>query len=118
NAIRAFNYSFDAASQIMSASDPSSTYAYAHDADGRLTSVTNVGTPNVPTVALGYTYDAANNQKTRTDTINGQLKGTNAYSYDALNRMTRITQAGTGVTPKRVDMTYDAASQMTGVNRF
>jgi RHS repeat-associated protein len=118
NAIETFNYTFDAASQLMAASDTSSSYAYTYDKDGRLMSVTNAGTPGVPTVVLNYTYDAANNQKTRTDTINGQVAGTNAYSYDVLNRLTSITQSGTGVTPKRVDFSYDDASQMTGITRY
>jgi RHS repeat-associated protein len=116
--IETFNYTFDAASQLTAASDTNSSYSYSYDLDGRLTSVSNAGTAGVPTVVLGYSYDAANNQTQRTDTINGQLKGTNAYSYDALNRMTEIIQSDNGVTPERVDMTYDAASQMTGVTRY
>jgi RHS repeat-associated protein len=69
-------------------------------------------------VVLGYTYDAVNNKLTTTDTINGQLKGTQSYTYDALDRVTRITQSGNGVSDKRVDLTYDAASQRTGIARY
>jgi RHS repeat-associated protein len=80
--------------------------------------VDNTGTPGVPTVVLGYTYDAVNNKLTTTDTINGQLKGTESYTYNALDRVTRITQSGNGVTDKRVDLTYDAASQRTNIARY
>jgi RHS repeat-associated protein len=116
--IRTTTRSYDAASQLTAISDPDSRYSYTYDLAGRLTSVDNTGTPNAPNVVLGYTYDAVNNRLSTTDTINGQLKGTEAYTYDALDRMTRITQSGNGVSDKRVDMTYDAASQMTGIARY
>jgi YD repeat-containing protein len=118
NPIRTITHRYDAASQLTDISDPDSRYGYTYDRAGRLTSVDNAGTPNAPTVILGYTYDAVNNRLTTTDTINGQLKGTESYTYDALNRTTRITQSGNGVSDKRVDMTYDAASQMTGIARY
>jgi RHS repeat-associated protein len=117
-AIRTTTRSYDAASQLIAIGDPDSRYAYTYDPAGRLTSVDNTGTPNAPSVILGYTYDAVNNRLTTTDTINGQLKGTETYLYDALDRITRITQSGNGVTNKRVDLSYDAASQMTGIARF
>jgi YD repeat-containing protein len=116
--IRTTNYSYDAASQLTSINDPDSRYSYTYDLAGRLTSVDNTGTPGVPSVVLGYSYDAVNNRLSTTDTINGQLKGTETYFYDALDRMTRITQSGNGFSAKRVDLSYDAASQMTGIARY
>lgn len=117
-ATHTITYDYDAASQLTAASDSNSAYAYTYDLAGRLTSVDNTGTPGVPTVELEYGYDAVNNLATVTDTINGQLAGTEAFTYDALNRMTQITQSGEGVSNKRVDMTYDAVSQMTGLSRY
>ncbi|NJM76773.1 MAG: hypothetical protein HC852_14505 [Acaryochloridaceae cyanobacterium RU_4_10] len=116
--IRTTTRSYDAASQLTVIGDPDSHYSYTYDLAGRLTSVDNTGTPNAPTVILGYTYDAVDNLTSVTDTINGQLKGTERYSYDALDRVTRITQSGNGVTDKRVDLTYDAASQRTNIARY
>jgi RHS repeat-associated protein len=116
--IRTTTRSYDAASQLTAISDPDSRYCYSYDLAGRLTSVDNTGTPGVTTVVLGYTYDAVNNKLSTTDTINGQLKGTETYTYDALNRVTRIIQSGNGVSNKRVDMSYDAASQRTGIARY
>ncbi len=118
NALRTIDYAFDAASQLTSASDVDSAYSYTHDLDGRVTTVSNSGSPGVPAVVFTYAYDALDNLLTRGDTINGLSRGTNSYTYDVLNRMTRVTQSGTGVVDKRVDMAYDAASQMTGVTRF
>ncbi len=116
--IRTTNRSYDAASQLTAISDPDSRYVYTYDLAGRLTSIDNTGTPNAPSVVLGYTYDAVNRKVSTTDTINGQLTGTEAYSYDALDRVTRITQSGNGVSDKRVDFSYNAASQMTGIVRY
>jgi RHS repeat-associated protein len=116
--IRTFTYVYDAASQLLSAADPASSYACSYDADGRVTSLTNSGTPGVPEVVFSYSYDAAHNLLSRSETIAGAASSTNAYTHDALDRVTQITQSGPGVAPKRVDFTYDAASQMTGVLRF
>jgi RHS repeat-associated protein len=116
--IRTTTRSYDAASQLTAIADPDSRYSYTYDPAGRLTSIDNTGTPNAPSVVLGHTYDAVNNKLTTTDTVNGQLKGTEAYTYDALDRVTSITQSGNGVNEKRVDLTYDAASQRIGIARY
>jgi RHS repeat-associated protein len=116
--IRDTAYTYDAIGNLLAASDPSSKYAYVYDAVNRLTSTDNKDTAGVPNVLLNYTYDAADNVLNVTDTINGQLKGTNAYTYDALNRATTLTQSGNGVASKRADISYDAASQTTGLSRF
>ena len=118
NAIRTISQSYDAASQILAASDPDSAYSYAYDSDGRLISVDNQGTTGLPRVLLEYAYDSVDNLLSVTDSIDGQTAGVESFTYDALNRMTRITQSGTGVTDKRVDLAYDAASQMTGLTRY
>ncbi|NJN12816.1 MAG: RHS repeat-associated core domain-containing protein, partial [Richelia sp. RM1_1_1] len=118
NIIRNINYTYDAASQLIAAIDPDSSYSYTYDSAGQLTQVDNAGTPGVNNVVLDYTYDGVGNLKTVTDTIDGTQSGIEAFTYDDLNRVTRITQSGNGVTDKRVDMTYDAASQLKGVNRY
>jgi len=118
NPLRTINYNYDAADQLTAVSDPDSSYNYTYDAAGRITQRNNAGTPQVPTVALNYTYDAVNNQLSVKDSINGQLKGTETFTYNALNLVTKITQSGIGVIDKRVDMSYDAANQLTGVTRY
>ena len=118
NPIRTFDYTYDAADQLLSVNDPDSAYTYTYDLAGRLTSVDNAGTPVVPNVLLTYTYDAVNNMLTVTDSIDGQVSGLEAYTYDALDRVTRLTQSGNGIAEKRVDFAYDVASQMTGSTRY
>lgn len=118
NPIRTFSYTYDAADQVTTVSDPDSAYTYTYDLAGRLITVDNAGTPGVPNVLLTYTYDAVNNMLTVTDTIEGQVSGLEEYTYDALDRVTQITQSGNGVAEKRVDFAYDVASQMTGSTRY
>jgi YD repeat-containing protein len=72
----------------------------------------------VPNVLLNYSYDAAGNLLSVTDSISGVLSGTNAYNYDVLNRVSRITQSGTNVQSKRVDLTYNRVNQITGLTRY
>jgi RHS repeat-associated protein len=110
-------YSYDAASQLLAASDSSSAYQISYDADGRVSSVSNSGTPGAPTVVMTNAYDAVGNLLSRADTIDAQATLTNGYSYDALDRVTELTQAGPGVSSKRVDIAYDAASQRTTLTR-
>jgi RHS repeat-associated protein len=111
-------YTYDSIGNLLTASDPNSKYTYVYDTVNRLTSTDNKDTAGVPNVLLNYTYDAADNLLKVTDTIGGQLKGTNSYTYDALNRATSLTQSGNGVSNKRVDISYDATSQTTGLSRF
>jgi RHS repeat-associated protein len=116
--IRDIAFTYDAIGQLLTSSDPDSSYSYTYDAANRLTSVDNAGTPGAPNVVLSYTYDENGNMLTTTDTIDGVEAGTTAYAYDVLNRLSQVTQSGNGVAEKRVDMTYDAASRMTGQTRY
>ncbi|MEM6434653.1 MAG: RHS repeat-associated core domain-containing protein [Cyanobacteria bacterium P01_D01_bin.115] len=118
NAFHTIDYTYFKDSQLKTAGDAFSNYAYTYDLAGRLATVDNSGTAGVPNVVLSYGYDAVNNRTSVTDTIDGVAAGREAFTYDKLNRVTRLTQSGTGVAEKRVDMTYDAASQMTGLTRY
>jgi RHS repeat-associated protein len=109
---------FNAASQLVSVTDPDSTLSYGYDADGRMTSVSNLGTPGIPTVAFGYTYDVVGNLTRRSDTVDAQAAGQIDYQYDARNQPTRIGQTGSGVADKRVDFRYTAAGLMNAVDRY
>ncbi|MCD9024089.1 S8 family serine peptidase [Cohnella silvisoli] len=50
-----------------------------------------------------YIYDNANNQKSKTETVNGVSKGTTLYTYDALNRLETITEPS----GKKTEYTFD-----------
>ena len=53
----------------------------------------------------GYTYDAAGNQLTKYEVINGLEKGLTSYTYDALNRLETVTEPSGRI----AKYTYDQA---------
>jgi RHS repeat-associated protein len=111
-------FSYDAAGQLISASDPFSQLAFTYDNRGRLVSTDNAGTPGTPHVALTAAHDPVGNRTSLTDSINGTTGATNTYQYDALNRMTRVTQSGNGVSAKRVDIGYNPLGQFDTLTRY
>ncbi|TAG67879.1 MAG: hypothetical protein EAZ25_05665 [Oscillatoriales cyanobacterium] len=112
------NYNYDKADNPTSVKDKFSTLTMTYDSRNRPKTVDNTGTLNAPQVVLNYTYDKVGNVDLMTDTINGQLAGTNDYTYDARSRMTRINQSGTGVSNKQVDFTYNKIGQFSSINRY
>ncbi|MCM3134249.1 S8 family serine peptidase [Paenibacillus polysaccharolyticus] len=52
-----------------------------------------------------YTYDAAGNQTSKTELLQGVDKGMTTFVYDALNRLSRVTEPSS----KRTDYEYDAS---------
>jgi RHS repeat-associated protein len=115
-------YSYDAANQLVLASDGNSSYAFAYNGDGNVLTTDNAGTPNVPHVVLTGAFDAAGNRTSLSATIAGTADLLNSYSYDADQRMTMLTQQGqTGgnvVSPKEVDFAYNALGQFTSIADF
>jgi RHS repeat-associated protein len=106
-------YQYNASGQLTEASDPYSTYTYTYDADGRETSVSNAGTPAVPTVTLSYGYDAFGDRTSLTDSLGGEI----SYSYDGDLRLTSLGLSVSGTLDAQVTFGYDAASRLTGVTR-
>ena len=111
--VRALSYSYDAASQMLAASDPSASYTYAYDQLGRATSISNVIAGLTPNVVLTQAYDAHSQRTQVKAAIGGVNDFRNDYTFDNLGRLTRVQQAGQGgnaVAAKRVDFAYDAAA--------
>jgi YD repeat-containing protein len=117
-AIRTTSFVYDAADQLVRVSDPDSSYDFSYDLLGRRVGVDNIGTPGVPRVVLGYSYDLQGNVIGVSDRINGTARGVTNYTYDPLNRLTQITQSGTGVATKRVNFDHDNLGQYKTINRY
>jgi RHS repeat-associated protein len=113
NITRSINSTYNAAGELTQISDPDSSYRYTYDQDGRMETVSNQDTPNVPTTILSYGYDNVGNVLSMTESINGNLGVTTSHQFDALNRMTQNTQGN-----KRVDYAYNALSQVTSKKRY
>ena len=118
NSIRTIASEYDAASQLVATSDPDSSYTFTYDDLGRLLTVDNEGTPEVPNVVLTYTYDEEGNIIAVRDTIEGEAGGITTYEYDQLDRVTQIAQTGNSVAEKRVDFAYDAIGQYETMTRY
>ena len=102
-------FTYDNASNQLTAADYSGTYTNAYDALNRMTSQTDPFG-----VALTYAYDATSRQTTLQDS----LGGTTTSVYDAANRLTTREFGGPSQTPLRIDPGYDSASRLTGLTRY
>ncbi|MDA1051866.1 MAG: FG-GAP-like repeat-containing protein [Planctomycetota bacterium] len=122
NAVRTFDYTFDVASQLLTAVDDAASYAYQYDALGRSTSTTHRIAGLSPAITTTRSFDIADNRTQLAVQIGASDDFVNDYSYDDLYRLTQLAQHGTAtgnaVAPKRIDMTYDIASQMETATRF
>ncbi|QGJ68577.1 RHS repeat-associated core domain protein [Planctomycetales bacterium 10988] len=107
---------------MTSVGDPDSTYGFVYDILGRVTSVSNAGTPGLPEVVLTQTFDAVGNRTSLSATVDSTLDFLTTYTYDDLHRLTRVTQqgqsGGNAVAEKRVDFAYNALGQFTTITRF
>jgi RHS repeat-associated protein len=122
SSIYTISYAYNADNAVTSASDPDSSYAYSFDNLGRVTSLDNSGTPNIPHVVLANQYDLMNDRTQLTATVAGTADFLNSYTYDADQRMLQATQqgqtGGNGVAPKGIGYAYNLDGQMTSVLRF
>ena len=71
---------------------------FAYYDDGMLSSLTNKSSSGTVIDNYAYTYDAARNQTSKTETVNGIDKGTTAYTYDSVNRLKKVTEPSSRVT--------------------
>jgi RHS repeat-associated protein len=112
--VRTVSYQYDSNGRLTGLSDPSATYVFAYDADDRLTSVNNAGTPGVPNVVLTFSYDARDNRVSLADNLGGRID----YTYDAADRLTSAALSVTG-TAKRpaAEFTYNLAGWLTRITR-
>ncbi|MGH9208439.1 MAG: hypothetical protein ACRD1G_18110, partial [Acidimicrobiales bacterium] len=122
NVVRTISFAYNADNELTSASDPDSSYAFTRDNLGRVTSLDNSGTPNIPHVVLASQFDAMNDRTQLTATVAGTADFLNAYTFDALERITQATQevqtGGNGVAPKGIGYAYNLDNQLTSVLRF
>ena len=76
-------YAYDAAGELISASDPNATYTYAYDGVGRSVSSTEQIAGLAATIVLTGRYNAAGYLSELSATVGGTADFVNAYEYDA-----------------------------------
>jgi RHS repeat-associated protein len=102
-------YTYDLANHMTQVVDPTGTYGFTFDADGRLTQTSTAYSFIAgKTFTVGYGYDAAANRTSMTDPQNAS----SSYVYDTLNRLQTLTspQGAFG-------FGYDALSRRTQLTR-
>ncbi len=119
------NYGYDAASELISASDQTgggatiSSYTFTYDARGRLASTQENNIPGVGSVTLRYQYDANGNRTEMYDNLSPA--GTTAYAYGPGNILTEMAMQAAGATDLLdVTFTYDSQDpeeRLTGIQR-
>jgi RHS repeat-associated protein len=122
NRQRTLSFTYDAAGQMLSASDPDAEYAFVYDNLGRVIQITHSLAALTPSITFTQEYDAAGRRTRLAARINGTDDFVNNYTYDALGRLIRLTQGeqpgGRDVAEKRVDFSYDAAGRLAGLTRY
>ena len=120
--LNTFGYTFDAGSQLTSASATDTQMTYTFDNLGRVLTASNSGTTNIPTTVQTNVYDANSRRTQQTAIVSSVADYKNTWTYDNANRQTQVKQEGqTGgitVAAKRVDFTYNTGGMFTGVKRY
>jgi YD repeat-containing protein len=113
--VNTLSFTYDAAGNMLTADDSSSSYAFDYDNLYRLVQSDNAGTAGVPNVVLDYEYDAAGNRVSTADDSGVTVESV----YDDLDRLTSRTWDGGSIDEARIDFAYDARSQgKDGVTDF
>ncbi len=119
---RTLSFSYDAASQLTQASDPSADYDYTYDNLGRLTAEVQDIAGLTPDIEFAHTWNANSMRTSLASEIGGTADFKNDYTYDNLSRMTQVIQQDVGggntVADKRTDFAYNALGQFTSLTRY
>ncbi|NBT35423.1 MAG: RHS repeat protein [Betaproteobacteria bacterium] len=120
--IKQFAFSYDAASQLLSAGDGTANNTYQYDSLGRVTQSAATISGLAQPVTMTQGYDAASRPTSLFAAIGSTADFKNLFAYDNLDRLTSVTQqgqtGGNSVAPKRVDFGYLADGQLTQMTRF
>jgi RHS repeat-associated protein len=102
--LSAINYTYDAASRVVTATDGrGDTAYYSYDNDDRTTQISYSATSCPTASCVTYSYDGDGNRTSRVD-----ASGTTSYVYDRLNRPTSKTLNSSLLS----SATWDGASNM------
>jgi RHS repeat-associated protein len=102
-------YTYDAAGNLLTASNSAGTYTMTYDALGRTLTRSD---PNG--LGLIFGYDAAGNRTSVQDSLGGVL----VSLYNGDNLLVSRQFGGTGQTPARVDLTYTFDNQIATITRY
>ena len=110
-------FAYNDAELLQQTSDSSHTYSWVYDDLDRLTQFDTAGTAGLGSAVIDYTWDAAGNPVSRSQTI-GTDSVTTSYVYDGIDRLTETTQSGTSVSDKVVTIEHHADSTVSRIIRY
>lgn len=99
--------SYDPLERPLEVADSAATVDSTYDDGNRVVSTKSSG-PGLPTVTLGYSYDARGDRTSMTGP-----GGTTSYTYDPLQRLSSVTDPSGGA----FDFTYNGHSTLAGLTR-
>jgi RHS repeat-associated protein len=124
NTVNTLDFTYDAASQMLTAADDVSSYAYTYNGLGQVTliEIDNGG----PLVELAQEFTPVGSRSLLAASFDdgGGMDDDfqNIFYYDNLQRMVQIdqggVQGGNTVAEKRVNFAYNAAGQFTSIDRY
>jgi uncharacterized protein RhaS with RHS repeats len=97
--VYAANYNYDANGNLLSAADTTSQYTFTYDARNWNTSVSNAGSPGMPSVTLTYAFNATGEATSVTDNAGVGFVNT----FDGSGRVISRTWSGSSIPTARVD---------------
>src|SRR5262249_27027240 len=101
-----FNYAYDAAGNVTSVQGPGGTTAYSYDANSQLATVTD---PASSTFTFGYDLNGRLTAMSRPNGIN------DAMTYGPDGRLTSLHSTAGTTLVNQADYTYDATAQRTSM---
>jgi RHS repeat-associated protein len=115
-------WTYDESGKLLSVVDDYSSYSYAYDSSGRVTTeiVSNAGGP-VTVITTEYGTRLDNQPVSRSATVDGTSDFVNLYEYDAQDRLVALRQTGQGgsaVADKLVTFTYNDNGQFVTITRY
>ena len=112
------SYGYDADGELLTASDPSSSYTYSYNFLGQATSTTQQIANLTPTITFAQQFDANGDRTQLAATIGTTADFVNNYTYADSGLMTSVAQNGASVAAKYVTFQYDADGQFSAIKRY
>jgi RHS repeat-associated protein len=92
---------------------------YVYYDDNLLKTLINYKTENGKLIQIDkydYTYDAAHNQDSKTEFVNGESKGKTIFDYDELNRLKSVTEPSLQITEYKYDAAGNREKETVSIN--
>ncbi len=107
-------YTYGLDGQMTSASDFSSTYAYAYNSTtGLLQTIDDNGTPGLPQVTLTYAMSGFGVTESVQDSMGGEVD----YAYNGALQLTNAGLSVRGTAGAQVSMSYDSGGRLSELDR-